>query len=335
MNILVSIIVPIYNSENYLKKCIGSITNQTLSNIEIILINDGSTDRSKEIINEFAKKDNRIVAIHKENSGPAATRNLGIKIANGDYFGFVDADDTICNTMYEKLVNRALESNAQVAMCNYKDITVSNNKYYEVKHNLDTKGLKDKTYIRENIIRKITGDINYGFFTLCNKIYLKSWINDIGLSIDESRDHGEDWWFNINMFIKLERFICIEECLYNYIHINQASLMSKYREEQFDLCLDGRLKILSIIPDELIDYKSLNRTFIYEFSSYIIRTLENIKDKSKCNTMISNVIRNEEVRYSCKNVNGLPIHFKIIILCIRLGMRNLAIFIYKIIAKLR
>ena len=101
MNPKVSIIVPIYNSEKYMNKCIESILNQTLTEIEIILVNDGSTDNSGKIIDNYAKKDNRIKVIHQQNSGPSVARNKGISTAKGKYIGFVDSDDYIESTMYE------------------------------------------------------------------------------------------------------------------------------------------------------------------------------------------------------------------------------------------
>lgn len=118
MNPLVSIIVPVYNVEQYLPKCIESIINQTLSNIEIILVNDASTDSSGEIINEYAKKDKRITTIHKQNGGQGSARNEGLKIAKGKYVGFVDSDDWIDKDMYESLVSKAIKEDSNLVVCN-------------------------------------------------------------------------------------------------------------------------------------------------------------------------------------------------------------------------
>src|SRR6056297_378185 len=101
----ISIIVPIFNSQNYLRRCINSILSQTHSNLEIILINDGSEDKSGEICEEFSQIDSRIQVIHTENRGQASARNKGLKVATGDYIGFVDSDDWIDEDMYELLIN--------------------------------------------------------------------------------------------------------------------------------------------------------------------------------------------------------------------------------------
>ena len=100
----ISIIVPVYNIEEYLPRCIESILNQTYNNLELILVDDGSKDKSGEICDAYAKKDNRVVVLHKENGGSSSARNAGIAIAKGEYLGFVDSDDYIEPDMYEKMV---------------------------------------------------------------------------------------------------------------------------------------------------------------------------------------------------------------------------------------
>lgn len=112
----ISIIVPIYNCEKYLKKCIESILNQSYNNLEIILVDDGSTDNSGEICDGYAEKDTRIKVIHKENGGPSAARNLGLDIASGDYISFVDSDDFIHPQMYEALTYSIEKENADMSM---------------------------------------------------------------------------------------------------------------------------------------------------------------------------------------------------------------------------
>ena len=112
----VSIIVPIYNVEKYLRQCLDSIVNQTLKDIEIILVDDGSTDSCPSICDEYASKDKRIIVIHKENAGLGAAYNTGLDIAKGDYIGFVESDDFIELNMYEELYNKAVESGVEVVI---------------------------------------------------------------------------------------------------------------------------------------------------------------------------------------------------------------------------
>ena len=112
--------MPCYNIREYLPRCIESILAQTYKNLEIILISDGSTDGTDEIIREYAKKDSRIIPIFKENSGVSDTRNRGLDIATGDYIGFVDGDDYIEPEMYETLLKNAIENNADISHCGYQ-----------------------------------------------------------------------------------------------------------------------------------------------------------------------------------------------------------------------
>ncbi len=112
----VSIIVPVYNVKNYLSKCIDSIISQTYTNIEVILVDDGSTDGSGNICDLYASKDKRIKAVHITNSGPSAARNCGIRAAMGDYILFVDGDDYISSTLVSETLKKAIENDADIVM---------------------------------------------------------------------------------------------------------------------------------------------------------------------------------------------------------------------------
>lgn len=326
-----SIIVPVYNGEKYIRKCIDSILNQSFKDMEIIVINDGSTDTTEEILKTYLEKDKRIKLINNKNSGPAAARNKGIKAARGNYIGFVDSDDYIELTMYEKLYESAEKKNVEVIMCGYRDINSFNNTSEIIKSNLEAYKVYYKEAIR-TIIRSFTEYKNYGYFSLCNKIYSKKLLENNNLYLDEKRDHGEDWWFNINVFLKLNSVVDIGEPLYNYVHINSQSLMCKYREDQFDLFLDGRYKVLDTIPKELINEDALNENFILEFSSYIIRTFKEVKDKKKRRSLIDKVLSNKEVIRCAGNVKKVPLKFKILAFFIKEKMRFTAFILYKLIS---
>ena len=129
---LISIIVPVYNVESYLKKCLESIINQTYKNIEIILIDDGSTDSSGKICDDYANKDKRIKVIHKQNGGVSDARNTALDICRGDYIGFIDSDDYIELDMYETLLKFLLNNNLDVAMCS--SYTVKNKQLIRCKN---------------------------------------------------------------------------------------------------------------------------------------------------------------------------------------------------------
>lgn len=130
---LVSVIVPVYNAEHFIEKCIHSILNQSYKNIELILVNDGSTDNSVKICDSFAKIDNRIKLIHQANSGPSVARNNGIYNAKGKYIQFIDADDYIEENMIETLVNE-MEKGLDIVICGYKRIFKEENKITSTKN---------------------------------------------------------------------------------------------------------------------------------------------------------------------------------------------------------
>lgn len=119
----ISVIIPVYNVEKFLRRCLDSIINQTMNDIEIILIDDGSTDNSGNICDEYAEKDDRIIVIHKENGGVSSARNKGLDIASGEYVTFVDSDDYIDNNMYEVLYRNAVEKKVDICGCFFKYIT--------------------------------------------------------------------------------------------------------------------------------------------------------------------------------------------------------------------
>ena len=133
----VSVIVPVYNVEKYLEKCLNSIVNQTYKNIEIILVNDGSTDNSLEIMKKFKQKDDRIILLEKENGGLSDARNYGLKKASGSYISFVDSDDFINEKMLEILVNNLIQYKADISMCQFKMFFYDTNKIsYTTENNI-------------------------------------------------------------------------------------------------------------------------------------------------------------------------------------------------------
>lgn len=219
MNDLISIIVPVYNVEGYLKKCVESILNQSYKNIEVILVNDGSTDNGPKICDEYAKKDNRIKVIHKVNSGVSDTRNIGLEIAKGKYVSFVDSDDWIEIDYIQKLYRAINENDADYATCGYN--RVYGNEIEKINSN-------GKTLIysaREYLIKLLNVQSGYGF---CHMKLIK---RDIignkkfynGLAV------GEDALFNIELCENLKKAIVIEEPLYNY-RFNANSVVRKFDE---------------------------------------------------------------------------------------------------------
>lgn len=242
-DIKISIIVPAYNCEKSIEKCIHSILKQSLSKIEVIIVNDGSTDNTESVINELAALDNRIIVINIQNSGPGKARNIGLDKARGEYIGFVDSDDYIDAEMYAELYKYSSENECDVGGCGYYIENYIENQAIQRSSVLCgcklNKCLEGKA-IREQILGGFAKRKVGGFANLWNKIYRKSFLDDNNLRIDESREFGEDWIFNIKVFEKAERVFFLEAVYYHYIVSTQNSLMKKKRDGQLDLIISGR-----------------------------------------------------------------------------------------------
>ena len=214
MEPLVSVIVPIYNVEKYLKKCVDSIINQTLTNIEIILVDDGSTDNCGQIIDEYANKDKRVVAIHKENGGQSSARNRGLDRARGKYVGFVDSDDWIESGMYENLYNLIEESCSDICVCGRQSYSQDGNLGYEleIKEELiDFNKIKLSSYVSNKLLYKHT-------VSTCNKLYQKSIIDNNNIRFEDVGYVGsEDALFNYNVLCHINKIKCIKKIYYNQL----------------------------------------------------------------------------------------------------------------------
>ncbi len=163
---LISIIVPVYNVENYLAKCLDSLVNQTYQNIEILVVNDGSSDRSEKIIQDYAQKfPKKIKAFSKENGGLSDARNFGIDRAAGDYFGFVDSDDYVAPTMFEEMLNLAVKHHAEMAICNIQKV----NEHGNVTQKLtQIPNMPEKIDLADHF--SVFSDLSY---FACNKLFRK------------------------------------------------------------------------------------------------------------------------------------------------------------------
>ena len=162
---LISIIIPLHNVEKYLNKCIQSVVNQTYENLDIILIDDGSTDRCPQICDEWAEKDLRIRTIHKTYGGVADARNVGLSAANGEYIGFVDSDDYVENTMFEHLYKVLKETNADISICDFQKIT-ENGEIIPIESDI-----KREVITGTDALEKITKSGDWYYIILWNKLY--------------------------------------------------------------------------------------------------------------------------------------------------------------------
>ncbi len=235
MNKKVSIIVPVYNAEKYLPECLDSLINQTLKEIEIIIINDGSTDYSKEIILDHASKDNRITCIDSLNEGVSAARNKGLQHAQGTYVGFVDADDYLDNTMYEKLYESAEERKASLAVCNAWVVTDRGEPVKRLQLENQEIAVADKPVLIRDFLT-----FKYDFANW-NKIYALDIIRQYQLKFDQKLAIWEDLLFNLTFLAYAKKMVTLSEPFY-YYRLHTTSVIARsdlVLSKQYNAMFDG------------------------------------------------------------------------------------------------
>ncbi|WHZ55737.1 glycosyltransferase family 2 protein [Metabacillus hrfriensis] len=226
----VSVVVPVYNCENYISNCLESILNQTYTNIEIIIINDGSSDKSEEIISEYKEKDNRIIYVYQENNGPSEARNKGILTSTGKYLVFIDSDDTVDKRYIELLLKEMISSEADLVCCGYRD----ESKYMVRNHTDFDFNISVNLHSFMEMVCKGTGGVLWG------KIFKKEIIVENNLKMDKNIFMSEDLVFVLQYVAYCKIFAAIKEYLYNYNRLNQESISSKisinYIENHIIVC---------------------------------------------------------------------------------------------------
>lgn len=213
MGPLISVIIPIYNAEEYLKECIESVQKQKYNNLQILLINDGSTDKSLEICKYYEKNDNRIVVIDRPNSGVSASRNIGINLARGKYISFVDSDDYLQEDMYEKLIDIITKDNSDLCALTKYTIRVFDKKLINKNHSVISK----ENAIKNLLLLKFPS-------SLWAYLYKKEIME--GLLLDENIHFFEDFEFNLRILLNSKKISICDKDLY-YYRINPNSTNSQ------------------------------------------------------------------------------------------------------------
>ena len=263
----ISIIVPVYNSEKYLDRCIDSLINQTYKNLELIFINDGSQDGSIQILKKYAKKDKRIHIIDKKNSGASDSRNKGIDIASGEYICFCDSDDMYELNYIERMYDVIKKENVDIVKCNFKVIDTDNH----ILHNGNINDISNKKYNNEEIKNVIlpkclTGEIP----CFCYLIMIKrsTLINRFPIKIRMM----EDVIFYLELLINTKSMYIINDSLYTIMY-NPTGITNNVNNTKKNILdvMDVNLYIKSILKDNNLDNSSL-------YSKININTLNSISD---------------------------------------------------------
>lgn len=254
MEDLISIIVPVYNVDKYLRNCVDSILGQTYRNIEIILIDDGSKDQSGKICDEYKKIDDRVIVIHQKNSGVSSARNKGIELSKGKWITFVDSDDWIEKDFCKVLYTKAIENQCDVALCGYNRVGESNIETININGHDNILGSK------EYMINSLNPQTGFGFCHM--KLFNKNIIKNN--RFDEKLLVGEDAIFNEMISKNINRAIFIKKALYNY-RMNMNSVVKKYDENYANKYLNS----MKINKEYIFKYYKDSKEIIQNYYNYV------------------------------------------------------------------
>lgn len=273
---IISVIIPIYNVEKYLQKCVESVLKQSLRDIEVILVNDGSPDGCDQLIEDLKMKDSRVKTIYKENGGQSSARNAGLEIATGEYISFVDPDDWVEPNMYLKLYERISQTDSDLAICGRKS--------YNEKGSIGTEIIPENRLIDFDLESKSEYIIKNFFYphtaSSCNKLYKRNVITRFGLSFKDVKYVGsEDTLFNYEYLCQIKKIVCLSDTLYCVLNRKDSTVrtyMPGYMKRTSNLiqCLHD----YSIQTNNLSLYKSVSPFFFlyyYQWNIDRIRTLNN------------------------------------------------------------
>ncbi|MGG4434631.1 glycosyltransferase family 2 protein [Priestia megaterium] len=287
----ISVIVPIYNAGNKLNKCIKSILNQSFTDFELILINDGSTDNSLSICKKYSQIDQRIKLINKENEGSIEARKDGIKNSSSDLVMFVDADDWVDRSILQKLYGSLIANKADISICNIYKVLGSgkivkkefNNHYFT----------NNKLYTEQEVKSELVTAYFHGHpfpSSLCAKLYKKELLIDTGKYLDKIKFLGDDLFYNLEVFMKAKRVKMIDKPLYFY---RAGGFTSKYMPHLFDDAVNGYT-----IQKEVIDshYQHVKQKEMMGISIMLLNTfktcLQNLFNSNFTEDQIKNIIKN-------------------------------------------
>lgn len=305
MDYRISVIIPVYKAEKYLAECIESILSQSLKEIEILLMEDGSPDRCAMICDEYARKYDNIRVFHLENGGPSRARNIGIQNAKGEYIGFVDSDDYINYNMFSCLYSEATMSKADMVMCSYNIVEGNKITKASMKYNLQYEGHEE---ITKGLLSLYYGSEKTGLYCVWNKLFNREMIMAAGIRFNEELIRAEDAWFVFDFLKVASRVRFINNEFYFYRQV-KGSTMHIVQSDQYERSKAFYRKLLEEnkqlgLP---IDKDEFYCGFLYETIIYCRGILH-----SRTNVGINEILEDSFFKKACKYRKKLPIHVRLI-----------------------
>lgn len=299
MNPFVSIIVPVYNVEQHLTRCLDSLLNQEYSNYEILLINDGSTDNSGKICDAYQEKNNIIKVYHLENGGVSNARNFGIENCKGDFVQFVDSDDYVNETYIYCMVDKIKDKKVDLVISGIKQVRLEENKIYLIKEIIST---HDGLY-KKNELKQIISDlIESSYINYCySKLISRELLLENNIRFEKNISLGEDTLFVLDVIRYSENINILALADYNYLIHSNNTLTYKFRPEKFNILNNLSRKILNFCIEENYYTDDVRETLDKRYMETIRFCLdENFKPHNNNNILnklktISEILKNEDV----------------------------------------
>lgn len=324
MKELVSVIVPVYNCELFIKRLVMSVLNQSYQNLELIVLNDGSTDNTMGILNQF--KDSRLRIIDKENTGVSDTRNKGLKLAKGKYICFFDADDYVEPTFLEDCISLLEKYDLDLVITGFFS-EVENKK----QNTVDCISMADKLYVNKKSIKEGLVQMwdTHMLYNIWNKVYLKKIIDDYDIEFP-NYNWGEDIEFNRNYLLHTGKIYNIQNCYYHYIRERVGAVTKKYKEDLFEIRKKEFYEFNSYFNKWNISQEDYYEFSCRRFIERLLGCIENVycsdfNFKNKYNE-IRNIINDPLTRETVRYVIPKSKKVKIMLIPIRLRSTLLAMF---------
>ncbi|GAB6168246.1 glycosyltransferase family 2 protein [Clostridium carnis] len=276
-DILVSIIVPIYNSEKYLEKCVQSLINQNFDNYEVLLINDGSKDSSYKICKEYDNKYNYIKVFNKENGGTSSAKNMGIEKARGEWIVFVDSDDYIDSNYISTLINN-INDNIDLVACGFVIEYLKDN--YFVNISLP----ENKEYIKSNEIKDGIYELDYNALLNVNvsKIYRRRILKEKNILFNEKLNTGEDLVFNCEYIKNIRGLLLLKDIIYHYVRRDEVSLVNTYRENLIEMVNKCNIARYNLYEFYSMNYGKYEMLYARSYIDYIATCVPNLYRSNCC-----------------------------------------------------
>lgn len=327
--IKVSIVVPVYNVEKYINRCVNSLVNQTIQDIEIILVDDGSPDNCPSICDSWAKEYSHIKVVHKKNGGLSSARNAGLKIASGKYVGFVDSDDDVEIDMFKKMYITAEENHVDFVMCDY--MRILNDKKYIKSLNIDT-GVYDKNKIIKDIYPQLImrNDVDYGpLLSVWHCLYSREFLLRNNLVFDEDVRWSEDNIFSSIVGFNANKFYYMKnEALYHY-YLNPGTITTGYRKGAWGVykTMNNHLHDFFDTIKEYDFSNQMNIHLIY-YACNVIGMIASNNNFNIARQQIKEILNDADLIYALKKVKDLNINIKLKIQLVLMKTKNATLLTY-------